>query len=268
VNTRCIAVDWSGRKTGAAKYIWLAEARDGALGRLEGGRDREQIVEHLVGLHRDGDRLTVGLDFGFSFPEWYLRERGLSSAPDMWRWLAKAGRADQLLAVCERPFWGAPGKPRHEEVTHYRRTELAVEAAEGARPKSLFQIGGAGAVGTGSIRGMRALHALREAGFAIWPFDKAGPATAVEIYPRLFSHGVKKVRRGDRRDHLQLLQPGLSAALFEHAASSDDAFDAAISAIAMSRHASALQALPAINDSQLRTEGVIWWPGWREAHLG
>ncbi len=268
MSARIIAVDWSGRKARAAKYIWLAEAREGVLLRLEGGRDREQIVEHLVGLDRDGDRLVVGLDFGFSLPEWHLRDRGLVSAPDAWRWLAEAGRADRLLAACGRPFWGAPGQRRHEGITHYRRTELAVEAAEGVRPKSVFQIGGAGSVGTGSIRGMCALHALRDCGFAIWPFDTAGRTTVIEIYPRLFAPGVKKSRREERVGHLESLKPLLPATLFERAASSDDAFDAAISAIAMSRHANALRALPAIDHRQLRTEGIIWWPGWRKAHLG
>ena len=37
------------------------------------------------------------------------------------------------------------------------------------RPKSTFQIGGAGAVGTGSLRGMPHLLTLREAGCAVWP---------------------------------------------------------------------------------------------------
>ena len=42
----------------------------------------------------------------------------------------------------------------------------------GIAPKSVFQIGGAGSVGTASLRGMPVLQRLREAGFAVWPFDR------------------------------------------------------------------------------------------------
>jgi hypothetical protein len=34
---------------------------------------------------------------------------------------------------------------------------------------------------------MRVLHELAEAGFTIWPFEPAGDATIIEIYPRLFT---------------------------------------------------------------------------------
>ena len=45
---RIIAVDWSGRRQGAGRTIFLAEARDGALVRLESGRDRAQVAEHVI----------------------------------------------------------------------------------------------------------------------------------------------------------------------------------------------------------------------------
>ena len=47
---RVIAIDWSGAVTGAAKKIWLAEALDGQIVRLESGRTRDQITEHLIAL--------------------------------------------------------------------------------------------------------------------------------------------------------------------------------------------------------------------------
>lgn len=65
---RVIAVDWSGAVTGAKSKIWLAEVRDGRLTRLEPGRDRDEIVEHLIAeATRDSD-LVVGLDFALLFP--------------------------------------------------------------------------------------------------------------------------------------------------------------------------------------------------------
>jgi hypothetical protein len=263
---RTIAVDWSGAKVGAARKIWLAEARDGVMLRLESGRDRGELVDELIALKRGGDPLVVGLDFGFSFPAWFMRERGFASAPDAWRWLARDGCADELLSACEPPFWGAAAKRRPECASHYRRTELAVEASEDVRPKSVFQIGGAGAVGTGSIRGMCALHALRDAGFAVWPFDDAGSATAIEIYPRLFTGRLNKSSEPARRTYVESMQSAMSAPAQAAAITSDDAFDAAISAIEMSKNLEDLATLPSISDRQLRLEGIIWWPGWREAH--
>src|SRR5947207_2673911 len=81
-------------------------------------------------------------------------------------------------------------RPTLEE--HLRRTDRDVPGIGGIRPKSVFQIGGAGAVGTGSIRGMSLLKRLSDAGFAVWPFDSAQFPLVVEIYPRLLTGSVKK----------------------------------------------------------------------------
>src|ERR1035438_6219537 len=43
---------------------------------------------------------------------------------------------------------------------------------KGIAPKSPFQIGGAGAVGTGTLRGIPELERLHEAGFRVWPFEE------------------------------------------------------------------------------------------------
>ncbi|MFH4263722.1 hypothetical protein WAJ43_23025, partial [Acinetobacter baumannii] len=55
------------------------------------------------------------------------------------------------------------------------------EQEAGAKPT--FLLAGGGHVGTGSLRGMPFLAALRAAGYAVWPFDDAAGRTAVEIYP-------------------------------------------------------------------------------------
>jgi hypothetical protein len=186
------------------------------------------------------------------------------SAPDAWRWLATDGCADAVLSACAPPFWGRKGSKRTEVERHFRRTEEA--CASGAdRPKSIFQINGGGAVGTGSLRGMCELHRLREAGFAVWPFDDEGSATVLEIYPRvLYARALKKTRNEERTAYIEA-EPGVPSHLKTVAAFTDDAFDAAVSAIAMSKHAE-LAALPRIDDAELRLEGMIWRPGWREAH--
>ncbi|MEX0750548.1 MAG: hypothetical protein WD359_07030, partial [Dehalococcoidia bacterium] len=51
---------------------------------------------------------------------------------------------------------------------------------------------GAGAVGTGSLRGMPMLHRLHAAGMHIWPYDDPGYPLVIEIYPRLLTGPVRK----------------------------------------------------------------------------
>ena len=45
---------------------------------------------------------------------------------------------------------------------------------KGIQPKSPFQVGGSGSVGTGSLRAMEWLLKLWEGGFRVWPFEDAG----------------------------------------------------------------------------------------------
>jgi len=47
---RILALDWSGARHGARRKIWLAEADGSALLRLENGRDRTEVVDHVVEL--------------------------------------------------------------------------------------------------------------------------------------------------------------------------------------------------------------------------
>jgi len=259
---RTVAVDWSGARAGAERKIWLADARDGVVVRLECGRSQETLVAHVIDEARRTPALAVGLDFGFAFPAWYMRTLGCEDAPSLWRRMA-AGEGERLLAACAPPFWGRAGSRKPTGCVLYRRDELTLRSP--ATPlKSVFQVGGAGAVGTGSIRGMAALYALREGGFRIWPFDDAVPGgpVAVEIYPRAFTGSVVKSRPEGRRAGLAGRAPQFARPeLLELAAASEDAFDAAISALAMSAAADELARLPHIGDAEARLEGLIWRPG-------
>ena len=251
---RCVAIDWSGRATGAAQFIWIAEARDGELVILENGRDRRETVDWVVAAAQRDRDLVVGLDFAFSFPAWYCASRGWHTGPDVWRAIADEGEA--LLRDCQPPFWGRPGRPN---PLSRQRGARATELAHAPGAKSVFQIGGAGAVGTGSIRGMPWLLALRDAGFAVWPFDAGGPPAVVEIYPRLmYGHGVRKRRAAERRALLTTLFSDQSASLRRRAAASEDAFDAAVSALVMSRRDASLARLPQRRGWEL--EGRVWTP--------
>lgn len=248
-----IAIDWSGREKGAAEAIWLAHVLDGELVRLDNGHARSEAIAQALDIARRHDGSVIGLDFAFSFPRWYLDDRGWGSAREVWT--AMRAEAEDLLRRCEPPFWGRADRRRPEGRAMLRETERPLGA------KSVFQIGGAGAVGTGSLRGMQHLATLAEAGCSIWPFDANGSPLVVEIYPRLLTGAVNKSRHRERVAYLRAHFPALRDGCRERAAGSEDAFDAAVSALRMAAHADALARLePAPAGSAERLEGEIWGP--------
>jgi hypothetical protein len=258
---RTIAIDWSGKARGAEKSIWLAEAACGQLLRLENGRTRDQIADWLIDEARRTPLMVVGLDFAFSAPAWYIREQGFADATALWAAM-DAGLGEELLAACGTPLWGRRRKrrpPQDDARPQFRATDGAHRIGSIA-PKSVFQIGGAGAVGTGSLRGMPVLHRLHRDGFRIWPFCAAGLPRLVEIYPRLLTGPVRKARADARAHYMAERFPHMDGELARRAASTDDAFDAAVSALVMSNHSGALRDLPAAADEQQRLEGLIWAP--------
>lgn len=263
---RIIAVDWSGALHKASQKIWLAEAvclKSGArLKRLECGRHREEVIDHLIAESRKSASLTtarmiVGFDFAFSFPAWFLKQHGIRDIHNLWELVAASG--EQWIAECNTPFWGRPGKARPSLPAHFRNTELELPATAGIRPKSVFQIGGAGSVGTGSLRGMPLLRKLSDAGFAIWPFTK-GLRCVLEIYPRLLTGPVKKSDRQSRAVALRQYAPRLPQEIRQAALASEDAFDAAVSALVMGQHAEQLEALQNNHKRIRQLEGSIWQP--------
>jgi predicted nuclease with RNAse H fold len=251
-----LAVDWSGKRERAEESIWLAAVRDGTLVSLENGRDREAIVAHVMSLVEAAPRTALGLDFAFSFPRWWCETRGWRDVREVWA--AVSHEAEQLLQTCRYPFWGRPGRPNpHPGDRGYRRTERHA----GRTAKSVFQLGGAGAVGTGSIRGMAQLAELAEHDLSIWPFTAMDWPRVVEIYPRaLLRRRVNKSRWAERIEYLKAEFQRQDAALLERAAGSEDAFDAAVSALVMAQHQAQLAALSPTSDPDCIIEGEIWRP--------
>jgi Protein of unknown function (DUF429) len=250
-----VAIDWSGRADDRGRTAWMAVIEDGVLCRLENGRSRPELRDELIRLRGGSGRLVAGIDFAFGFPRWYAEANGWASGRDTWRAAYRDG--ESWLASAGGPFWGRTTKrPRHAGDP-LRRTERTA----GGSPRSVFQIGGAGAVGTGSIRGMQVLHELAEAGFTIWPFEPAGEAVIIEIYPRLFTGKVVKSSAQACLRHLDTHYPEeeLPDLFRGMAAATEDAFDAAVSALEMARARDALHQLPDGDDID-RIEGRIWAP--------
>jgi hypothetical protein len=253
-----VAVDWSGAAKGSSTHIWLAHVVDGELVALRNGRSRQEVVDALVALRsRRPGGLVVGLDFSFSFPAWFVRAQSCATVGELWMTAEREG--ERWLHKCAPPFWGRPGRPRPALDAHLRRAEQSISVA-GISPKSVFQIGGAGAVGTGSIRGMPHLRQLRAAGFCIWPFDPPSPWTVLEIYPRLLTGPVHKSNHERRAEYLGAAPWSVASPFAASIVGSEDAFDAAISALAMHDRLADLAALPQTTDPLTLLEGDVWRP--------
>ncbi len=246
----------------------------------------------LVEMSRETPRMVVGFDFTFSYPAWFLRELGIESAPEFWE-LVAAGRGEEWLHrdCADVRFWGVPGSKRHGkkpaefsgEHAHrmLRRAEtvlkvraemtdpLQIARIAGIAPKSVFQIGGAGAVGTASLRGMPGLLVLRAAGFRIWPYDEPSlnEPLVVEIYTRLMTGAVTKSSEVARTAYLakkrkeSAMYAGLSRLVMAKARASEDAFDALVTAMVMTEHRGEFAGLRKTEDEVFRMEGQTWVPG-------
>jgi hypothetical protein len=291
---RIVAVDWSGDRSAAGQRrkiwagVWTASAIgpvDGGHVSLEGGRTRAEVGEWLIGLARQTPRMVVGLDFCFSFPAWFVRdELGCADGPAFWELVCR-GLCEQWLARenPDRRFWGKHPKPAEfsGERLHrmLRATDIdcklaaripqaeRAERVRGITPKSVFQIGGAGSVGTASLRGMSLLQRLRDAGFAVWPFDRAGFPMVVEMYTRLNTGPVRKSNAAARTAYLlkkrreDAAYAALSRGVLARARASEDAFDALVSCMAMTARREEFAGLAMPVDPEYKVEGWTWAPG-------
>jgi len=301
---RLVAVDWSGDKgPGQRKKIWAGVwTRDprgrvaGGKVRLEDGRTREELTHWLIGLAQQTPRMVVSIDCCFSYPAWFLAEHGCATVFDFWRHVA-AGHGERWLTDTTEArdvrFWGRPHKrPAVFSGAGYpsmmRRTdrenkiEQGLEGGDperaalmfGIQPKSPFQVGGSGSVGTGSLRAMPWLMKLWESGFRVWPFEDANliedtpRPLLVEMYTRLLTGPVKKSNAMGRREYLlakkrtdALLYGGLSGGVVGKARGSEDGFDALVCCLEMVRWQEEFEGLRATRDAGLRLEGVTWRPG-------
>jgi hypothetical protein len=299
---RLIAIDWSGRidVAGQRRHIWAAIwTRSGSetTVQLEAGRTRDEITEWLIELAREIPRMVVSIDCCFSFPGWFLEEHGCEDMFAFWR-KANAGLAEQWLdrecdeIARDERFWGAPHKrpaqfcgPGYRRMFRFadydNKIAQGMEGGDperaakmrGITPKSPFQIGGSGSVGTGSLRAMRMLERLHDAGFRFWPLENAAidakvpRPLVVEMYTRLMTGAVAKSNAEARRKYLaakrktDALYASLGRAVLSNAQGSEDAFDALVSVIEMARYADEFGGLKATRDPELRREGLTWRPG-------
>lgn len=227
-----VAVDWSGARGPAQRNgIWVAIVRDGEVAESTGRHSREEATAIVAA---QPGPVLAGFDFSFGLPEWFARANGCENVTEVW---ALAGREADTWLTPTAPFWRVrcevPARKRFRQGEERLRRD-------GLPAKSVFQLVGNGQVGAGSVRGMPLLAQLRDAGFAIWPFDAAGPRTVVEIYPSALRASAPHLGRGEF--------PTLHAR------------DAVVSALVMWEHRRELAALPARKDEITRLEGDVWRP--------
>jgi len=290
---RVVGIDWSGRldAAGQRRHIWAGVWTAGKV-TLEAGRTRAEIAEWLVGLARETPRMVVGFDFCFSFPAWFVRdEHGVASAPEFWKMVVEDGHAERWLArgATDRRFWGKPYKRPAEfsgDSLHrmLRATDIdckmvaRIPEAErqarvkGITPKSVFQIGGSGSVGTASLRGFATLLRLRAEGFRVWPFDRPALAAkspkplVVEMYTRLNTGAVHKSNAAARAAYLLRKRrenpayAALSRTVMQRARAGEDAFDALVSTMVMAERRGRFATLPRPRDPLHGIEGWTWAP--------
>ncbi|HEX3572804.1 MAG TPA: hypothetical protein VHU44_18450 [Acidobacteriaceae bacterium] len=304
---RIVAVDWSGDRSAAGQRkkiwagVWTRDATGRVAGgsvRLESGRTRVQLVEWLIDLAHETPRMVVGIDCCFSFPAWFLAEHGCGTVFDFWTNVADGRGEEWLHRDCaDARFWGVTGIGRNgkrpaefwgDGARRMMRStdwenKIAVrqeggetgraEKMRGITPKSPFQIGGSGSVGTGSLRAMPALRSLRAAGFRVWPFESAQldgrkpKPLLIEMYARLLTGPVAKRNTAARRAYLSAKRKlddayaRLSPNVLMKAYASEDAFDALVCCLEMVRWRNEFTRLRATADETLRLEGITWWPG-------
>jgi hypothetical protein len=286
---RVVAVDWSGDRSVSGQRrkiwagVWTASPKGKTMGgtvTLEGGRTRAELTDWLIEMAAETPVMVVGFDFIFSYPGWFLKEHGVRTMPELWRRVADGQGEAWLDAACaDDRFWGKPKKKPAEfcgedNYRMLRRADVEVkiksqiaEPAKAARvvgiaPKSPFQIGGAGSVGTASLRGMAHLLTLREAGFAVWPADDPAFPMVVEMYTRLMTGPVNKSSEAARTAYLKERKvAGLSRDVLARARGSEDAFDALVSCLVMTECRAEFPELPRETDTVYKLEGRTWQPG-------
>jgi len=287
---RIVAVDWSGDATapGQRRKIWAGVWTDGQPVRLESGRTRAELLDWLIAMSVETPHMVVGVDFCFSYPAWFVAEHGVRTAPEFWTIVTQRGEQWLAHECADARFWGRKGTLRSGKVPGefaaagrermFRLADIACkmrgkildpeEAArvKGIAPKSPFQIGGAGAVGTGTLRGIPLLARLRTAGLRIWPFDapRQGQPLLVEIYPRLLTGEVSKGNADARKAYLANKRKNdpayatLPRNVLVKARRSEDAFDALISVMEMAARRDDFSRLKQATDPVILAEGAVW----------
>ena len=212
-----VIVDWSGGNQGPAKpradAIWACVARGAEVLPPVYLRHRQAaeawLTDTIAAERAAGRRVLAGFDFPFGYPAGFAAAVTGSAEPfELWDWFearvddsptannrfALAGEINRRFGG-QGPFWGnasrtdVEGLPRTKAAYQnpFPERRAAEDQARGAFP--LWQLAGAGAVGSQAIMGLPVLNRLRRRfapEVAVWPFEPLDAAVAlVEVWPSL-----------------------------------------------------------------------------------
>lgn len=230
-----IMVDWSGGNdtgpTPRKDAIWICDAgSEPAYFRNRGLAEAWLLARIEAGLAA-GERLCIGFDFAFSYPDGFVE--AVTGSPDplqFWTWLEariedglKDNNRFDVAAGLNRlfggigPFWGnglardiddLPRKGTDRTFREFPEKRQVELRAKGAFP--CWQLSGAGAVGGQVLMGLPVLARLRSrfsGQIGAWPFDDlAGfPVSLVEIWPSLLAPEIAgRTGEGDIKDAVQV----------------------------------------------------------------
>ncbi|EBA10332.1 hypothetical protein [Sagittula stellata] len=213
---RVMMVDWSGGNDRGARpkrdAIWIGETgRDPVYCRNRRTAEdllSERIADALAG----GARLMIGFDFPFGYPVGVAQALCEGSVLDLWDWLDTriedtpkannrfdlAGRINLSLGT-PGPFWGnalkrdVPGLSRTK--SGYANPFPNRRACELRSPGTftVWQLAGAGAVGSQVLMGLPVLARLRRRfQVSVWPFEPLdAPVVFTEVWPGLIEPVVR-----------------------------------------------------------------------------
>jgi len=212
---RYVAVDWSASsspKTGA-NSIWICNL--GAAGDPittnppTRGKAEEQLRDLLIDAIDHGERVLIGFDFPYGYPQGFAAALGLEGPAwnAIWRYLAgnvqDASRTNENnrfevasgmnARLVPHAFWGRPAarslaslSTRRDQVRYridgeaaglgeWREVEVMLRR-RGSHPQSVWKLWGAGSVGSQTLTGVPVVYRLRhdsrlEAVSRVWPFE-------------------------------------------------------------------------------------------------
>ncbi len=215
---RVMIVDWSGKANRSPEReskdaIWIGLCEESRETQIY-FRSRAEAEAFIAARLGEGGRQLVGFDFPMGYPTGLAhRLTGQDSARALHGWLADRiidaadnanNRFDVAAAINRQlgglgPFWGCPkARPRPHlsslKTVDYAALGLAEKRrveVENPPAKPVWQLLGAGSVGSQALLGIPVVHRLAKAsGAAIWPFEPLGPLTLAEVYPSLLSKAV------------------------------------------------------------------------------
>lgn len=226
-------VDWSGGNDRGPRpvrdAIWIGEAGAEPI-YMRHRQDAEAwLVSRLERAVQGGERVAIGFDFPFGFPAGFAEAVAGGDTLDLWDWLEArvedapaannrfdlAGQINAGLAGIG-PFWGNGLK---RDVEHLPRKGLARTSdvfAERRRVEvrakgafTVWQLAGAGAVGSQVLMGLPVLARLRRrfrGQIVAWPMEALdAPIALLEIWPSLIADEITaQQRKGEIKDAAQV----------------------------------------------------------------